>query len=136
MTGTSYKAIRCPCDIRGGEIPNIGSMDKRCALLPGSGEVFGNAYGWKPRPLLATGIVDAGARTIDKMKPAGKAKPGGLPRTKQRAFIFGVGISEYRSRVRSIDPIRTISRRLVIIRSGRAWTPPAFGCTTSTLIAH
>ena len=74
MTGTSYKAIRCPCDIRGGEIPNIGSMDKRCALLPGSGEVFGNAYGWKPRPLLATGIVDAGARTIDKMKPAGEGK--------------------------------------------------------------
>src|SRR5262249_28594296 len=70
--------IRCPCDIRGGEIPNIGSMDKRCALLPGSGEVFGNAYGWKPRPLLATGIVDAGARTIDKMKPAGKANLAGF----------------------------------------------------------
>jgi hypothetical protein len=65
--------------IRGGEIPNIGSMDKRCAPLPGSGEVFGNACGRKPRPLLATGIVDAGARTLDKMKPAGEGKTWRAP---------------------------------------------------------
>jgi hypothetical protein len=53
-------------------------MDKRCAPLPGSGEVFGNAYGRKPRPRLATGIVDAGARTNRQNEAAGKAKPGGL----------------------------------------------------------
>jgi hypothetical protein len=57
-----------------GKFRILDSMDKRCAPLPGSDEVFGNAYGRKPRPLLATGIVDAGARTLDKMKPAGEGK--------------------------------------------------------------